>query len=80
MGLEHRVARQQFVTAAGLRERGRAVVSVLTELDLDDHLFARFLAAGFRSGCWDRAFLFDPSLNRRISPLSAVGRAVRGPP
>jgi len=68
------------MTAAGLQGRGQAVVAVLEKLDLDRHLFSRFLAAGWRSGCLGRPWLFDPSLKRRISPLSPVGRALRRPP
>jgi len=79
-GIEHRRARQDFLTAAGLKGRGHAVVAVLESLNSDRHLFSRFLAAGCRSGCLDRAWLFDPSLKRRISPLSPLARALRRPP
>jgi hypothetical protein len=80
-GLEYRMARQNFLQAAACRDRGRAVASVLAELDLDDDgLFRRFLAAGSRTGCWNGAWLFDPSRNRRISPFSAAARAIRPPP
>jgi len=80
-GLQYRVARQYFMQAVNCRDRGRAVVSVLAELDLDDDgLFARFLAAGCRSGSWNRAWLFDVSRNRRISPFSAAHWAIRPPP
>jgi hypothetical protein len=79
-GLEQGQARRQFLDAPGLRERGQAVSMLLSELRLDGHLFARFLAAGFRTGCLGRPWLFDPSLKRRISPLSPVGRALRRPP
>lgn len=78
--MEHREARQDFLTSAGLKGRGLAVVTVLEKLDLDRHLFSRFLAAGCRSGCLDRAWLFEPSLKRRISPLSPLARALRRPP
>lgn len=79
-GMEHREARRDFLTAAGLRGRGLAVVAVLESLSPDRHLFSRLLAAGCRSGCLDRAWLFDPSLKRRISPLSSLARALRSPP
>ena len=78
--MEHREARQDFLTAAGLQGRSLAVVTVLKRLVPDRHLFARFLAAGCRSGCLDRAWLFEPSLKRRISPLSPLARALRRPP
>lgn len=79
-GMEQREARQDFLTAAGLQGRGQAVVAVLESLNPDRHLFSRFLAAGCRSGCLDRAWLFEPSLKRRISPLSPLARALRRPP
>ena len=80
-GLEYRNARRDFLQAADRCERGRAVALVLSAVDAeDDRLFARFLAAGSRSGCWNRVWLFDPSRNRRISPFSAVGQAIRPPP
>jgi hypothetical protein len=78
-GIEHRQTRHDFMTAAGLQSRGLAVAAVLKKLDLDRHLFSRFLAAGCRGGCLDRPWLFEPSLNRRISPLSEVARALRRP-
>jgi hypothetical protein len=79
-GIEHRTARQDFLTAAGLKGRGHAIVAVLESLNPDRHLFSRLLAAGCRSGCLDRAWLFEPSLKRRISPLSPLARALRRPP
>jgi hypothetical protein len=78
--MKHREARRDFLTASGLQGRGHAIVAVLESLDLDKHLFSRVLAAGCRSGCLDRAWLFEPSLKRRISPLSPLGRALRRPP
>jgi len=79
-GLKHREARQRFIRAATLRQRGQAIVSVLALWRLDEHMFARLLAAGTRSGCWGQAWLFHPRINRRFSPMSRVGRAIRCPP
>jgi hypothetical protein len=79
-GLKHREARQQFIHSATLRQRGEAIVSVLALWRLDDHMFGRLLAAGTRSGCWGEAWLFHPMINRRLSPMSRVGRAIRCPP
>jgi hypothetical protein len=79
-GLKHREVRQRFLRATTLRERGQAIVSILALGRLDDNIFARLLAAGMRGGCWGQAWLFHPRINRRISPLSRVGRAIRCPP
>jgi hypothetical protein len=78
-GLKHREARQQFIRAATLRQRGQAIVSVLALWPSDDHRFERLLAAGMRSGCWSQAWLVHPRINRRLSPMSRVGRAIRCP-
>lgn len=79
-GLKHRETRERFLRATTLRERGQAIVSVLALGRLDEQMFARLLAAGARSGCWGQAWLFHPRINRRLSPMSRVGRAIRCPP
>ena len=79
-GLKHREARQQFLRATTLRERGQAIVSVLALGRLDDEMFARLLAAGMCGGCWGQAWLFHPRIKRRLSPMSRIGRAIRRPP
>ena len=79
-GLEHNEARKQYGLAAGLVERGKAVVSVLKLIRFGDDLCARLMAAGQMSGCWGRVVLWDSKFNRRLSPLSRVGRASRSPP
>ena len=79
-GLEHQEAREQYGCASGLVERGKAIVSVLNLIRFGDDLCARLMAAGTLSGCWGRAVFWDPRFNRRLSPLSRVGRASRSPP
>lgn len=80
MGLEHQPARQRFVRARRLQERGAAVVSVLSRLRLDAALWQRLLAAGYLGGAWARPWVWLPQVGRRLSPCSRVARAVRGPP
>lgn len=79
-GLEQDKARKQYGCASGPVERGKAIVSVLNLIDFGDDLCARLLAAGSLSGCWGRVVLWDPRFNRRLSPLSRVGRQSRSPP
>ena len=79
-GLKHHEARKRFLRAATLRKRGQAIVSILALGRLDEHMFARLLAAGTRGGCWGQAWLFYPRINRRLSPMSRIGRAIRCPP
>jgi hypothetical protein len=79
-GLKHWEARKQFLRGTTLRQRGKAIVSVLALWRLDDHMFGRLLAAGTRSSCWGHAWLFHPLINRRFSPMSRLGRAIRCPP
>ncbi len=79
-GLEHNEAREQYGDARGLVERGKAIVSVLNLIRFGDGLCARLLAAGSLSGCWGRVVWWDPKFNRRMTPLSRVGRASRSPP
>ncbi len=80
MGLEHQPARQRFVAARSLRERGAAVASVLSQVALDAAVWQRLLTAGYLGGTWTRPWVFSPQVGRRLSPWSRVGRAVRGPP
>lgn len=80
MGLEHQGARQRFVGARRLQERGAAVVSVLSQVGLAPGLWQRLLAAGYLGGAWARPWLWSPQVGRRLSPWSRVARAVRGPP
>ncbi len=80
MGLEHWPARQRFVAARSLRERGTAVASVLSQLALDAAVWLRLLTAGYLGGAWARPWVWSPPVGRRLSPFSRVGRAVRGPP
>ncbi len=80
MGLEHRPARQRFVAARSLQQRGAAVVSVLSQVALDAAVWLRLLAAGYLGGAWARPWVWLPQVGRRLSPWSRVGRAVRGPP
>lgn len=78
--LAHRPARDRFVAARGLKQRGAAVVSLLGQVSLDDAPWPRLLAAGYLGGAWARPWLWSPQVGRRLSPLSRVGRTVRGPP
>ncbi len=80
MGLEHQPARQRFVGARRLQERGAAVVAVLSEVALDASVWQRLLAAGYLGGAWARPWVWSPQVGRRFSPWSRVARAVRGPP
>lgn len=78
-GLTHQQARQEFINSPGLHQRGRALVSILQGLSNSDELCVRLLAAGSRSGLWDTVWLWDPSINRRVSPASRLART-RAPP
>ncbi len=80
MSLEHQPARQRFVGARRLKERGAAVVSVLSRVRLDAAIWPRLLTAGYLGGAWARPWVFSPQVGRRLSPFSRVARAVRGPP
>ncbi len=80
MGLEHQPARQCFVGARRLQERGAAVVSVLSQVTLDAAVWQRLLTAGYLGGAWGRPWVWSPQVGRRLSPWSRVARAVRGPP
>lgn len=79
-GQEHHEAREQYGLASGLVERGKAIVSVLNLIRFGEDLCVRLMAAGSLGGCWGRVVLWDPRLNRRVSLLSPVGRAIRSPP
>jgi hypothetical protein len=79
-GLEQDKARKQYDFASGPVERGQAIVSGLNLIHFGDDLCARLLAAGSLSGCWGRVVFWDPRFNRRLSPLSRVGRQSRSPP
>jgi hypothetical protein len=78
--LEHRSARDRFLAGRSLQQRGAAVVALLGEVALDGALWPRLLAAGYLGGAWARPWLGSPQVGRRLSPLSRVGRTVRGPP
>ena len=80
MALEHQPARQRFVAARRLQERGAAVVSVLSRVRLDAALWQRLLVAGYLGGAWARPWVWSPQVGRRLSPFSPVARTVRGPP
>jgi hypothetical protein len=79
-GLEHHKAREQYGLASGLVQRGKAILSVLNLIRFGDDLCVRLMAAGTLGGCWGRVVLWDSKFNRRLSPLSRVGRASRSPP
>ena len=79
-GVEHDQARRVNIAAHGLRQRGEAVQSVLRRLPVDDDLWVRLLGAGFVAGVWATSWLWQPQLNRRLSPLSRIVRAGRHPP
>jgi len=80
MGLEHQPARQRFVAARRLQERGAAIASVLSRVRLDAAVWQRLLAAGYLGDAWARPWVWSPQVGRRLSPWSRVARAVRGPP
>ena len=80
MGLEQDKARKQYGFASGPVERGKAIVLVLNLIPFGEDLCVRLLAAGSLSGCWGRVVFWDPRFNRRLSPLSRVGRQSRSPP
>ncbi len=79
-GVEHDQARRRYIAADGLRQRGEAVQSVLGRLAVNDGLWVRLLGAGFVAGVWATPWLWQPQLNRRLSPLSRIVRAGRHPP
>jgi hypothetical protein len=66
-GLEHGAARALYRAASGPRQRGEAVVSVLTSLD--PGRYEGLVAAGHRAGLWGRPWWIDPTTGRR-GPLS----------
>jgi hypothetical protein len=66
-------ATKQFASAAGYRDRGCAVVSVLTELRVAPRTGDQLLAAGASSGCWGEPRRWDPSIGRmRVFPTSGI--------
>ena len=79
-GLEHHKAREQYGLASGLVQRGKVILSVLNLIRSGEDLCVRLMAAGTLGGCWGRVVFWDPKFNRRLSPLSRVGRASRSPP
>ena len=79
-GVEHDQARRMYIAAPGLRQRGEAVESVLGRLAVNDELWVRLLGAGFLAGLWATPWLWQPQLNRRLSPLSRIVRASQHPP
>jgi hypothetical protein len=79
-GMEQRRLRTSYAQAATLQQRGNLIAELLAELRLDEALWGRLLAAGFLAGLWGVPRLFFPSLQRAVSPISRVGRALRGPP
>ncbi len=79
-GVEHDQARRMYIAAHGLHQRGEAVLSVLQRLPMNDELWVRLLGAGFVAGVWSTPWLWQPQLNRRLSPLSRIVRAGRHPP
>jgi len=80
-GVEHDQARRMYIAAHGLHQRGEAVQSVLQRLPVDDDgLWVRLLGAGFVAGLWGTPWLWQPQLNRRLSPLSRIVRAGQHPP
>jgi hypothetical protein len=84
-GLEHRQARERYLSAGGPQQRGEAVVSVLAVLDAER--YGRLVAAGHRAGLWGRPWQIDPWTGRRRPPGPgpsastnfALGSPVRGP-
>ena len=68
-GLEHGETRARYRAARGPRQRGEAVVSMLTVLDPSGH--ERLLAAGHRAGLWGRPWRMDPATGRR-RPFSGI--------
>jgi hypothetical protein len=78
-GLTHQQARQEFIESPGLHQRGQAIVSILQVFSNSDELCVRLLAAGSRCGLWGTVWLWDPSINRRVSPASRLART-RAPP
>ena len=79
-GVEHDQARRRYIAAPGLHQRGEAVESVLRRLPMNDGLWVRMLGAGFVAGVWATPWLWQPQLNRRLSPLSRIVRASQHPP
>lgn len=79
-GVEHDQARRMYIAARGLHQRGEAVHSVLQRLPVNEGLWVRLLGAGFVGGVWATPWLWQPRLNRRLSPLSRIVRAGRHPP
>ena len=79
-GVEHDRARRMYIAAPGLRQRGEAVHSVVRRLAVNDGLWVRLLGAGFVAGVWATPWIWQPQLNRRLSPLSRIVRAGQHPP
>lgn len=78
-GLEHEQARSLYAGSRTLARRGELICRMLGALRLDGSLWSRLLAAGSVAGLWGAPLLFSPRLGRLVSPLSRVGRTLRGP-
>ena len=67
-GLDHAQARRAFAQAAGLRDRGAAIVSVLDWIPLTGSVERRLLCAGAHVQLWGRPGIWDVPASRLVFP------------
>ena len=80
MGLDHQQTRQELGATVRLRDRGRAVRTLLESLSVDALLWSRLLAAGVIGQAWGEARIQVVSIQQLRSPQFVLGRSGQAPP
>jgi hypothetical protein len=82
---DHRASRREVAAARDIRDRAAGVVHVLSQVDVDDGVFARLIGSGLHAGVWLEAGIWDGQRRRLVFPNAGmrprpIGAEAIGPP